>query len=148
MQIKQFLIILPLMLTVNTALAVNIYECEDNNGNIAFQDRCPPSTKRVNERNYSTGSTDNSGGNVALTPLTLYSVPNCDTCNQLKEFLQIRNIGYSEIDVSSDIELQIELKDRAGELQVPALVVGDKVLLGYNRTELRQTLTQAGYISE
>lgn len=78
----------------------------------------------------------------------LYAVPDCDTCDQLKEFLQVRNLGYTEIDVSSDIELQTELKEIAGELQVPTLIIGDKVLTGYNRTQLRQTLTESGHISD
>jgi len=36
--------------------------------------------------------------------------------------------------------------DIAGTLQVPVLLVGDKVLSGYNRSALLQALTESGHI--
>jgi glutaredoxin len=147
MQIKQCLILFTFLLVINPAFAVNIFECEDANGNITFQDRCPPGTTPVNQRTYGTNTTDATESGP-VSPLMLYAVPDCDTCDQLKEFLQVRNLGYTEIDVSSDIELQTELKEIAGELQVPTLIIGDKVLTGYNRTQLRQTLTESGHITD
>ena len=142
----QLLSILALFSLLNPVFAVNIFECEDALGNITFQDRCPPGTLPVNEKNYST--TTSSATESPSPPLTLYLVPGCDTCDQLKEFLNVRNLRYSEKDVSGDIDLQNELKDVAGELQVPALVVGSKVLTGYNRTALLQSLTESGHITE
>lgn len=147
MLIRHILTIVFIFFVTNPVFAVNIFECEDENGNITFQARCSPGSKPVNERNYST-TAPNSGGNVSLSQLTLYMVPDCDTCNQLKEFLAVRNLRYTEKDVSNDIELQNELKDIAGELQVPALVIGNNILTGYNRTALIQGLTESGHISE
>jgi glutaredoxin len=146
MSFKQLLSILALFSLLNPLFAVNIFECEDATGNITFQDRCPPGTTPVNERNYATSVPG--GGTTTLSPLTLYLVPTCDTCNQLKEFLEIRNIRYTEKDVSEDINLQNELKDVAGELQVPALIVETTVLSGYNRSALIQALTESGHITK
>ena len=142
----QLLFSLALFSLLNPVFAVNIFECEDAMGNITFQDRCPPGTTPVNEKNYSTTTSSDTGATIA--PMTLYLVPGCDTCDQLKEFLNVRNLRYSEKDVSDDIDLQNELKDVAGELQVPALVVGSKVLTGYNRSALLQSLTESGHITE
>jgi len=50
--------------------------------------------------------------------------------------------------VADDVNLQNELKDLAGELQVPVLLVGSKVLTGYNRTALLQALTESGHITD
>ncbi len=147
MQIKQYLILFTFLLVINPAFAINIFECEDANGNITFQDRCPPGATPVNQRTYATDATDATESGP-VSPLMLYAVPDCDTCDQLKEFLQVRNLSYTEIDVYSDIELQTELKEIAGELQVPTLIIGDKILTGYNRTQLRQILTESGHISD
>ncbi len=45
------------------------------------------------------------------------------------------------------IELQDKVKQLAGELKVPVLLVGEKVIIGYNRTAMTQLLTEAGHIT-
>ena len=52
-----------------------------------------------------------------------------------------------ETDVSMSIELQDKVKQLAGELKVPVLLVGEKVIIGYNRTAMTQLLTEAGHIT-
>ena len=146
MYIKQALFTLALCALMNSVLAVNIYECVDQNGNRAFQDHCPPGTTRINEKTYLTSKS--AAYSAPAAPLTLYLVPGCDTCEQLKEFLNVRNVRYDEKDVSESIEMQDELKGVAGELQVPTLLIGDKVLQGYNRSALLQSLTESGYIAQ
>jgi len=127
-----------------TAAAVEIYRCKDNQGNITFQDRCPPGTTSVGEKNYSTAK-----GTAAPAqpsgPLTLYVVPDCDSCKQVEEFLKIRGIPVTEKNVDKNIDLQNELKKVAGELRVPALVVKDKAIVGYDRQALLKALADAGY---
>jgi glutaredoxin len=127
-----------------SAAAVEIYKCQDNRGNITFQDRCPPGTTRVGEKDYST-ATGTAAPVQPSTPLTLYVVPDCDSCKQVEEFLQIRNIPVTEKNVDKNIDLQNELKKVAGELRVPVLVVKDKPIVGYNRPALLKALTDAGY---
>ncbi|NIN36713.1 MAG: hypothetical protein GTO60_17105 [Gammaproteobacteria bacterium] len=127
------------------AQAVEIYECRDESGAITFQDRCPPGTTPVNERIYST-DLPTGAENAQLSPIKLYMIPDCDTCSQVKEFLDIRNLQYSEVDVSEDVDLQDELTEVAGELKVPVLLVGERVLNGYNRTVFIQALTESGHL--
>jgi glutaredoxin len=142
---RQLLLLFALCVSVHAANAVSILQCEDERGNKTFQDRCPPGTKQVNQKEYST--TAPTVTSTSKGPLTLYMIPGCDTCDQLKEFLSIRELSYTEKNVADDVALQNELKDKAGELQVPVLVVGDKVLSGYNRTALLQALTDSGHIA-
>ncbi len=80
--------------------------------------------------------------------LTLYTIPGYDTCEQLREFLSIRKLQVTEKNVADDVNLQNELKDLAEELQVPVLLVGSKVLTGYNRTAPLQALTESGHITD
>jgi glutaredoxin len=124
--------------------AVSIYECEDEDGNRFFQERCPPGTTPVQEKKLlpdkkeSTASLDINA--------TLYSVPECDACQEIREFLTFRGISFTDKNVSDNLELQNELKDVAGELKVPVLVVGDTIVKGYNRTEILNALKGAGYV--
>ena len=142
---RQLIILVILYACASQALGVEIYECRDESGAISFQDRCPPGTTPVNERNYNTGL-PTGAENALLAPIKLYMIPDCDTCSQVKEFLDIRNLSYSEVDVSEDVDLQDELTEVAGELKVPVLLVGERVLNGYNRTVFIQALTETGHL--
>ena len=136
--------------TLSTSVwSVNVYECEDEQGNRTFQDRCPPGTKRIDKKQYSTRVADSDSTQQNLGPLTLYLVPNCDTCEQVKEFLDIRNISFTEKDVNENVKLQEELKEKNnGDLRVPLLLIGDKAISGYNRSTLISALEEAGYTKE
>ena len=132
-----------LVITSLPAWAVTVVQCEDEHGARSFQSQCPPGTKRVAEKNYNTA-----GGTPSAEPLpemVLYMVPNCDSCAQVKEFLSVRNISVTEKNVANDAALQQELKDKAGDLRVPVLLIGDQKLAGYNRDALLNALKAAGY---
>ena len=144
------LIFLGSLVFTQSTLAVKIVQCEDEQGNITFQDRCPPGSKPVNQKEYSVkaGSAATASSEPG-EPLVIYIVPNCDSCDQVKEFLMAKNIPYREIDVKSSYELQQELKEKTGgELLVPALIVGEKTLTGYSRSQMISALTEAGYIKQ
>jgi len=140
--------ILPFMLFLNASPSwgVDIYECEDAKGNRSFHDRCPPDMTQVTKKQYSTRA--GTPAKTSLAALTLYIVPDCDTCQQVKEFLAVRSIAFNEKNVNENIALQSELKEKAGDLKVPALVIGNQVITGYERNNLISVLTKAGYIKD
>src|SRR5690606_32029312 len=105
-------------------------------------DRCPPGTKPVDHRQYSTHT---SAPAAPQKPIVLYLVPNCDSCDQVREFLAVRDIHPIEKNVASNAALQEELKELAGDLRVPVTVIGDRVLGGYDRSELLDALSEGGY---
>ena len=143
--IIRLLIVLYLSTFAAASWSVEILQCEDSQGNKSFATICPPGTKQINKKNYSTGTPDSGNSSPSLSA-TLYVVPNCDSCDQVKEFLEVRNIPVTEKNVSGNADLQKELKDKTGgTLRVPVLVIGDKVVKGYNRTTLLATLAAAGY---
>jgi glutaredoxin len=144
MTTRQILMVFALFLTMHSVSAVSIMQCEDETGNISFQAHCPPGSKQLNQKEYKTDSAPVT--TTELAPLTLYRIPGCDTCDQVKEFLTIRNLVFTEVDISQDVALQDKVKAMAGDLQVPVLAIGDKPIVGYNRTALTQTLTESGHI--
>jgi len=128
------------------AFAVKVYECEDELGNRSFEQQCPPGTTSVKEKNYSTRASSAASGQSKLVPLVLYFVPDCDVCDEVKEFLTVRNISFTGKNIKDNGALQQELKGKtAGNLRVPVLLIGDKAIAGYNRDSLASALTDAGY---
>jgi len=144
---RPILLLLALTACVSPALAVDIHKCKDNQGNITYERHCPPGTTSVEAKHYATG-TSGAGSSRASGPLTLYVVPDCDSCKQVEDFLAARGISVDEKNVNDDIDLQNELKEAAGDLRVPALKVGDDVIVGYNRTAMLNALSKAGFNTE
>lgn len=136
---------LALYLCAWPASAVSIYECEDDQGNRTFQERCPPGTKPVDTRNYAVTTPSEEEAKAKLA-VNLYTVPECELCNQMREFLNVRQISFTEKNVQDDVSLQNELKEKAGSLRVPTLIVGEKAVVGYNRGAATAALIEGGYL--
>ncbi len=61
-------------------------------------------------------------------------------CKQAKEFLSSRNIAYTDVNVVEDVEGRAELLQRTGQMAVPVIVVGDEIVLGFDRARLSRLL--------
>ncbi|MBI2994034.1 MAG: glutaredoxin family protein [Gammaproteobacteria bacterium] len=130
------------------AWCVDIMECEDeSDGTRTFQAHCPPGTKQVNEKSYSTTPRSEVQARAKLA-VTLYAVPECVLCDQLREFLAARNVQFTEKNPNNDVAIQNEMKEKAGELRVPTLIVGEKSVVGYNRAAATAALIDGGYLTE
>ena len=137
-----------LTLTTGSAAAVTVYQCEDEKGNRTFESACPPGTKEVKQKNYdATGGTPQAANTGDLPEVTLYVVPECDTCQQTKDFLEARKIPYTTKDVKTDFALQEELKKRSGSLRAPTVMVGETAVVGFNRAGLTAALQGSGHLS-
>jgi len=130
---------------IQQVAAVTIVECEDSLGERSFQASCPPGSTQINARVIHAGSnsdvsTDNSSINA-----TLYVVPECDPCEDVREFLQSRNVRVTVKDVSFEQVMQEELQALTGTLRAPVVVIGETIISGYKRSDLLAALVAAGY---
>ena len=128
-------------------LAVKIVECVDEAGNSTFQDRCPPGTTVAGEKKFYTGKKE-SDASTPDVPITLYTVPACDACDVVRNILEKYGANVSEKNVESDVALQRELQEKSGAtgtLSVPTVIVGEKVIVGYNKQDLIASLEAAGF---
>ena len=127
------------------ANATEIHKCEDQQGNVTFEKVCPPGSKSLSSKNYS-GNQPQADDVEALPTLVFYSITKCDVCDDLRDFLSKQSINAMEKNIENDGALQQELKGKTGgDLRVPVLIIGEKVLPGYNEEQLRTELTQAGF---
>jgi len=58
----------------------------------------------------------------------------------VKEFLSQKGVKYKEQDVAADQQARDEMVQKSGRLAVPVVTVGDKVIMGYNPSELEKAL--------
>lgn len=126
------------------SFAAMVHQCKDDEGNITFQDICPPGTTSVGVKRYGPEQLSEKP-RVADISATVYLVPECETCEDIKDFLQLRNIPFTTKNVNDSIEVQNELKEKTGELKVPVTIIGEDAIVGYDRKRLLSALQKAGH---
>lgn len=146
------IVVLAAALAVAPAYAAKLYKWVDERGNISYQDRPPPEgVGRVEEKTLREGGGGDSGSPAAAeaaakSPVTLYSVSKCSSCDQARSYLKKRGVPFNEINVSEkNPQAQQEMIKKLGELSVPTITVGGKVMQGYVESLLAGELDQAGY---
>ena len=140
------------IISQNVISAVKIVECEDEQGNKVFRATCLPGEKMVDQRRVLTGTksadeTPVEEGEVSISA-TLYFIPECESCDIVRDYLMNRNVNLTQKNVMTDVDLQTEMKDVSGQQSVPVTVIGEKVLIGYNATQLKAALVEAGYTED
>jgi glutaredoxin len=128
------------------------YRWTDDQGRVHLTDTPPPaSAKNVRriERNAAQPEAPSLPFEIARLqkdfPVTLYTSPSCkDLCEQARAVLNRRSVPFTEFQVWNT-ETQQKLKSVAGSSQVPALVVGRVVQLGFDQGQFDSVLSSAGY---
>lgn len=137
-----------LLLTAGPAVAQDtLYKWVDEDGNVSYQDQPPPGqvdgVQTLDRSLRSSAAT--SGEALPDIDITLYAISECDACDLLRKLLEDRALPYTEKDAGQDPAVQAELRELAGVLSVPVLLIGDEVLTGYNRELILNELEEAGF---
>ena len=149
-----FPILLGALLISTPANAAKLYKWVDEQGKVSYQDRPPPGNSNFSETVLSDPDAvdpatksyqDKMAAAASKSPVVLFSIPNCDGCDLIRSYLEKRNIPFEEKNVEKDRKLQEELKGFAGRLEVPLLVIGERVLRGYSRPILETEMDLAEF---
>jgi glutaredoxin-like YruB-family protein len=76
-----------------------------------------------------------------MAKITIYSTPTCTYCVILKNYLKEKGIEYEEIDVSTDLGAQKEMIDKSGQMGVPVSIIGEEVIVGFDRERIAELLS-------
>ena len=68
--------------------------------------------------------------------VTIYSTPTCPFCKQAKSFLEEHYVKFMDINVSADQTKAEEMIKLSGQMGVPVIVVGEEVLVGFDKKKL------------
>jgi glutaredoxin len=77
-------------------------------------------------------------------PVTLYTAPDCDTCDQARTFLKARGVPFSEKIVKYDTDAAA-MKKLLGTNSVPMMTVGSLKQPGFSDSGWSDALDVAGY---
>lgn len=143
-----FAIALLTVLGVSVARGETLYKWIDKDGRVSYHDQPPADAGyRVEEKNL--------GGNkqkeddtldkvMEKYPVVLYAVPDCDSCDLVRAYLQKRKVPFTEQNLNNP-EVQQALKKKTGSLSAPTIMIGEKVMKGYVESLLAGELDDVGY---
>lgn len=72
--------------------------------------------------------------------VTIYTTPTCHFCKLAKEFFAEKNVQYTGYDVSTDAQKREEMIQMTGQLGVPVIVIGDDIMVGFDREKIAAKL--------
>ncbi len=136
-------------LTVSASHAA-VYRWVDRNGNVTYQDEPPPADAaqvEVRHLRVAQSPVTKRGGHGSGSSVTLYEVPHCDSCQMVRIYLARHHVPYQEVNVAKNAAALQQLRKVAGNLSVPTVTVGPKVIQGFMPSQLSSDLRQAGLIS-
>ena len=71
--------------------------------------------------------------------VTIYTTPTCHYCHMTKEFFTENKIAFVEKNCSDTKNAQ-EAITKSGQMGVPVIDVNGKIILGFNKPELKKAL--------
>lgn len=57
-----------------------------------------------------------------------------------KDFFSRNNVEFQEFDVGRDLPRRQEMIEKSGQMGVPVIVVGDQLIVGFNKPRLEELL--------
>lgn len=136
------------------AVAQQLYRWTDDKGRVHVTDTPPPpGAKDVQKRGGPRAPSGPQGAGsepYALQvarknfPVTFFSTPGCEACNEARKLLNARGVPFKEVSVNDEKQLE-ELKKAVGSNSVPSIVVGSTVQKGFEEAIYHRILDAAGY---
>lgn len=77
---------------------------------------------------------------AAQPTVTIYSTPTCHFCHMAKDFFTDNHIQYTDYNVATDLEKRKEMIEKSGQMGVPVIDIGGKLVVGFDEGTLREML--------
>ena len=72
--------------------------------------------------------------------VVVFSTPTCSYCNMAKSYFREKGIKFTDIDVSRDQAAARDMVRRSGQMGVPVIDIGGKIVVGFNRPQVNALL--------
>lgn len=72
----------------------------------------------------------------------LYSTPTCAHCGKVRSVLKEKKVKYKEYNVKKNEEKRREMIQRTGQVIVPTVVIGEKIVVGSNLERIKKLVDE------
>ncbi|HII72391.1 TPA: hypothetical protein HA265_06570 [Candidatus Woesearchaeota archaeon] len=73
----------------------------------------------------------------------VYSTPTCPYCKLAKEWLTQKGVKFQDINVAEDEAARDEMIEKSGQMGVPVIMIGEKIIVGFDLKALEEALKEA-----
>ena len=70
----------------------------------------------------------------------VFSTPSCPYCHMAKEYFDKNKVKYTDYNVAEDADARNEMMEKSGQMGVPVILIGDKVIVGFNKAAIDEAL--------
>ena len=70
----------------------------------------------------------------------IYSTPTCPYCKTAKQYLTENNIIFETVDVCSNQTATQEMISKSGQMGVPVFDIDGQIIVGFDKTKIKQLL--------
>ncbi|MBN1438558.1 MAG: NrdH-redoxin [Anaerolineales bacterium] len=70
----------------------------------------------------------------------VFSTPSCSFCNTAKRYFREKGIKFKDVDVSRDAAAARDVVRRSGQMGVPVIDIGGKIVVGFDRPKIDRIL--------
>ncbi len=154
------------------AAADGLYKWVDERGRVTYQNTPPPEDAASVERSAISATVNDLPGEEVeaeapaeeaavseteeaeateeiaeeeVVSITLFTNPECTTCEDMRAYFEESEIAFEEIDISEDTDQAEEMKQKHGHNNVPTIVVGNKSITGGSVNDLQTLLKNSGF---
>jgi len=82
--------------------------------------------------------------NLFMANITIYTTPTCAYCKLVKDYFKEEGVEYEEKDVTADTAARDEMIQKSGQMGVPVIMVGDQVVVGFDKDKLAGLIKESG----
>ncbi|MBO8166705.1 MAG: NrdH-redoxin [Thermotogae bacterium] len=72
--------------------------------------------------------------------ITVYSTPSCPWCRKVKQYFKSLGIPFKDVDVSKNPKKAEEMYRKSGQMGVPVVVMGNQVIVGFDKAKIDRIL--------
>lgn len=68
--------------------------------------------------------------------IKIYSTPTCYWCKKVKEYFQLLNIAFEDIDITNNDDAFEEMVIKSNQMGVPVLDIDGTIIIGFNKAAI------------
>ncbi len=70
----------------------------------------------------------------------MFSTPTCSYCNMAKQYFRRNRVRFRDVDISKDPAAARDVMRRSGQMGVPVIDIGGKIIVGFDKPKINQLL--------
>jgi glutaredoxin 3 len=72
----------------------------------------------------------------------VYSTHTCPWCVRAKEFFKQQRVAFTDVDVSSDHKMALEMIQKSGQRGVPVIDIDGTIIIGFDKPAIEHALAK------